>query len=391
MVVEQVRKNFLVFGQPAIGNAEIDEVVDTLKSGWLGAGPKTEKFVNMFKEYTGGKYAVPTNSCTSALHLSGLLCNVKKGDEVITTPMTFCATSNVIERLGAKPVFVDIRKETMNIHPEDINECITDRTKSIVPVHFAGRPCDMRGIMDIAKENNLYVIEDAAHAIESTIKGKHTGTFGDFGCFSFYPTKNVAMGDGGMLLTTNEDFGQKAHILSTQGMIREAWGRFSSDDFKHMQVKYSGYKYNLTDVMSSIGIHQLDRIEKNWRRRKEIWERYNKAFENLPCFVPAPTKPDEKHAMHLYTLIIDIDNISVSRDTVLKKILNENIGVGVHYISLHLQPYYKEKYDFKENDFPNAKWISDRTVSLPLSPKLGDNDVDDVINVVTKVLNEVSN
>jgi len=383
-----MRKNFLVFGSPMIEQPEIDEVVASLKSGWIGTGPKVHKFEEMFKEYKGRRFAIALNSCTSALHLSMLVIGIKPGDEVIVPAMTFAATANAVIHTGGIPIFADCEKDTMNIDPEDIERKITSKTKAIIPVHFAGRACNMDAIMNIAKRHNLRVIEDCAHAIESECKGKKTGTFGELGCFSFYVTKNIVTGEGGMVITDNEDYANQIKILALHGMSKDAWRRFSDEGYKHYQVFYSGFKYNMMDIQAAIGIHQLPRIEKYWKRRQEIWNRYNEAFKDLPVFTPAPVEPNTRHAYHLYTLLLDIDNLKITRDKFLDEMTKQNIGVGVHYIALHLHPYYQKIFGYKKGDFPNAEWISDRTVSLPISAKLTDEDVEDVIEAVNETLGE---
>jgi len=381
-----VRDDFLVFGSPMIEEPEINEVIGTLKSGWLGTGPKTHKFEEMFRKYKNVDYALALNSCTAALHLACVIAGLKPGDEVITTPMTFCATANVIVHTGAIPIFVDVERDTANIDPKEIERHITEKTRAIIIVHYTGRVCDMDAIMDIKARNNLVLIEDCAHAIEATYHGKPIGTFGDFGCFSFYVTKNVVTGEGGMLITNNKEYSEKARALSLHGMNKDAWKRFSSSGYQHYQVIYPGFKYNMMDIQASLGIHQLGKVEKRWKRRLEIWNKYNEAFRGLPCFIPAPFEEDTKHGLHLYTLLLDIDKLKVDRDFVLQALAKENIGTGVHYISLHLQPFYQQTYGYHKSDFPNAEWISDRTISVPLSAKLTDKDVEDVINGVTKVL-----
>jgi dTDP-4-amino-4,6-dideoxygalactose transaminase len=381
-----MRKDFLVFGSPLIEQPEIDEVVSSLKSGWLGTGPKVRRFEEMFKEYKGTKYAMALNSCTAALHLSMLAIGIKPDDEVIVPTMTFAATANAVIHAGGTPVFADCEKYTMNIDPVDIERRITSKTKAIIPVHFAGRACNMDAIMNIAKKYSIKVVEDCAHAIEAEYHGKKTGAFGELGCFSFYVTKNIVTGEGGMVITDNEEYANRIKILALHGMSKDAWSRFSDEGYKHYQVIYSGFKYNMMDVQAAIGIHQLPRIEKYWERRQEIWKRYNEAFKDLPVFLPTPVKPDTRHAFHLYTLLLDIDNLKITRDKFLDEMTRQNIGVGVHYIALHLHPYYQNTYGYKSGDFPNAEWISDRTVSLPLSAKLTDEDVEDVIGAVERAL-----
>ena len=381
-----MRKDFLVFGSPLIEQPEIDEVTASMKSGWLGTGPKVHKFEEMFKEYKGSKHAMALNSCTAALHLSMLAIGIKPGDEVIVPSMTFAATANSVIHAGGIPVFADCEKDTMNIDPADIKRKITSKTKAIIPVHFAGRACKMDEIMSIARKHNIRVVEDCAHAIEAEYRGKKTGTFGELGCFSFYVTKNIVTGEGGMVITDKEEYADKIKVLGLHGMSKDAWKRFSDEGYKNYQVIYAGFKYNMMDLQAAIGIHQLPRVDKYWKRRQEIWNRYNEAFRDLPVFIPAPIEADTRHSYHLYTLLLDIDNLKITRDGFLDGMTKQNIGVGVHYIALHLHPYYQKTFGYKRGDFPNAEWISERTVSLPLSAKLTDEDARDTIGVVTDLL-----
>lgn len=382
------RRNYLIFGSPLIEEPEIQEVVDTLRSGWLGTGPKVAKFEDIFKEYTGAKYAMALNSCTAGLHLAMVVTGIRSGDEVITTPLTFASTANAIIHTGATPVLVDVEKETMNIDPVKIEEAITPRTRAIIPVHFAGRPCNMDVIMDIARQHDLIVIEDAAHCIEGWYKGKKIGNIGDMSCFSFYVTKNIVTGEGGMVTTNKEVWADKIKMYGLHGLSKDAWRRYSDEGFINYQVLFPGFKYNMMDIQASLGIHQMKRIDKYLKRRKEIWEKYNSAFSDLPVFCQPKPEKNTVHARHLYTLLIDIDKIKKTRDDVQQELHELNIGTGIHFISLHLHDYYRKTYGFKPDDFPNAKFISERTISLPLSAKLTDEDVEDVIdaikNVVTK-------
>ena len=378
--------DFLIFGSPKIEQKEIDEVVDSLRSGWLGTGPKVHIFERMFSVYKGVQHAVAVNSCTAGLHLSMNVLGIEPGDEVLVPAMTFAATANAVIHSGGKPVFVDCHKDTMNIDTDDIKKKITSKTKAIIPVHFAGRPCDMNEILSIALHYNLTIIEDCAHAIESEYKGKKTGTFGDLGCFSFYVTKNIVTGEGGMVITNNQEYADKIKILALHGLSKHAWKRYKDEGYKHYQVVHVGYKYNMMDIQAAIGIHQLPRIDHYWKRRQEIWNRYNAAFKDLPVFTPPDPEPHTRHAYHLYTLLLDIDKLPITRDQFLAKMTELKIGVGVHYIALHLHPYYQQTYGYKRGDFPNAEWISDRTVSIPLSAKLSDNDVTRVITAVLDIL-----
>jgi len=383
-----VRKDYLVFGSPAIEQIEVDEVVDSLRSGWLGTGPKVKRFENAFKEYVGTKHAIALNSCTAALHLSLVAIGLEAGDEVITTPMTFTATAAAIIHTGAKPVFVDIDRETMNISPEGIEAAINEKTKAVVPVHFGGYPCDMEKITSISGRYRLKTIEDAAHAIETKSSGRKVGSIGDLTCFSFYATKNVVTGEGGMVTTNNEEYADWIKVLALHGMTRDAWHRFNDEGFKHYDVIYPGYKYNMMDIQAALGIHQLERVEINAVRRRAIWNRYNKAFRSLPVITPSDKLlPGDQHGYHLYTVLLEIEKVKINRDQFLQALHKENIGTGVHYKALHLHPYYSKTYGYGRGAFPNAEYVSDRTVSLPLSAKLTDDDIENVISAVSRVLN----
>jgi dTDP-4-amino-4,6-dideoxygalactose transaminase len=381
-----MRKDFLVFGSPLIGQDEIDEVVDSLKSGWISTGPKVARFEALFKNYIGSGYALALNSCTAGLHLSMIVAGLKEGDEVITTPMTFGATANAILHSRAKPVFVDIALPSMNIDPGKIEAHITDKTKAIVPVHFAGRPCDMESIKEVAQKHHLIIIEDAAHALEATYHGKKVGTIGDLTVFSFYVTKNLVTGEGGMITTGNASYAEMIQTYALHGMSKGAWKRYSDEGFKHYRIVYPGFKYNMMDLQAALGIHQLAQTENYLKRREEIWHQYDGAFQNLPLDIPPPPEENTTHARHLYTILLRLDELTADRDTIQQALYAEKIGTGIHFISLHLHPYYQETFGYKSSDYPNATYVSDRTISLPLSAKLTDEDVTDVINAVTKVL-----
>jgi len=383
-----VRDTYLIFGNPVIEQSEIDDVADSLRSGWLGTGPKVKRFETAFRDYVGAKYAIAVNSCTAALHLSLLAIGLEPGDEVITTPMTFTATAAAVIHAGAKPVFADIDRQTMNIDSEAVESRITEKTKAIVPVHFAGRPCDMQSIMRLSQHHGLKIVEDAAHAIETEAQGRKVGSIGDLTCFSFYVTKNIVTGEGGMVTTENCNYADRIKILALHGMTKDAWHRFGDEGFKHYQVIYPGFKYNMMDIQAAIGYNQLQRIEKYSLRREAIWQQYNESFKDLPVIKPSDDMlPGDRHARHLYTLLLKLEELKITRDQFMDALHKENIGTGVHYIALHLHPYYSEKYDLKRGMFPNAEYISDRTVSLPLSAKLTDGDVENVIEAVHKILN----
>jgi dTDP-4-amino-4,6-dideoxygalactose transaminase len=376
------RREFLVFGRPAIEEPEIAEVVATLRSGWIGTGPRVARFEHMFAAFTGAPYAIAVSSCTAALHLSMLAGGIGRGDEVITTPMTFCATANAIVHTGATPVFVDVERETGNIDPGRIEAAITPRTKAILPVHYAGRPCRMDRIEPIARRHGCLLIEDAAHAIEASVDGRQIGTIGDLTCFSFYVTKNVITAEGGMVTTSNREFAEKIKTYALHGMSADAWARFSDQGYRHYYVTVPGFKYNMTDIQAALGIPQLERVRRNADRRTAIWQRYDEGLADLPLARPAPVETGSVHARHLYTILVNTDVIGTTRDEVMNRLIRLRIGTGVHYTALHLHPYYRETFGFRPGDFPNAEYIGERTLSLPLSPGLTDTDVEDVIRSV---------
>ena len=380
------RDSYLVFGSPQLLEAEIDEVVATLRAAWIGTGPKVQRFEQDFATYVGAPHAAALGSCTAALHLALVTLGLQPGDEVIVPAMTFAATANVVVHAGATPVFADVDRETQCLDPADAERKITSRTRAIIPVHFSGRPCDMAAIMELALAHRLRVVEDCAHAIETLWRGRHAGTIGDAGAFSFYVTKNVVTGEGGMLVTSDEAQAARVRTLGLHGMSSDAWKRFSDEGYKHYEVIEPGFKYNMTDMQAAIGIHQLARVERNLERRNAIWQRYDDAFGALPVFVPPPTAPDARHGRHLYTPMLDLDQLDIDRDAVQTELHRMRIGTGIHYRALHLHDYYRNRFGHRAGDLPNAEWISERTLSLPLSPKLTDDDVEDVICAFSSVL-----
>jgi len=382
-------KPFIVFGAPDIGSKEIDEIVATLESGWIGTGPRVAQFEQEFAAYKSvpPSQAAAVNSCTAALHVSMVAAELEPGDEVITTAMTFCATVNAIIHAGATPVIVDIDPETYNINVDLLEQRITHKTRAIVPVHFAGRPCDMDRIGALAQEHDLIVIEDCAHAIETQWRGQQAGTFGDFGCFSFYVTKNVVTGEGGMVISRSPEQIGKIKVLALHGMSKDAWKRFGDEGFKHYEVVTAGFKYNMMDLQAALGIHQLRRVEENWLRRQEIWNQYQQAFTSLPVIRPSDPEPDTRHAYHLYTLEIDDNNCGISRDALMQKLGQAGIGTGVHYRSLAQHRFYQERFGWHPDEYPVSTSFGNQTISLPLGPKLSDTDVDRVVESVTVTLN----
>jgi dTDP-4-amino-4,6-dideoxygalactose transaminase len=380
-----MRDTFLVFGSPKIEQPEIEEVIACMESGWLGTGPRVARFEEDFKVYKDARHAVAVNSCTAALHLSLLAAGLRSGDEVITTPLTFCATVNAILHAGAIPVLADVDSRTMNIDPSRVESAITSKTRVVLPVHFAGRPCEMDPLCDLVKRHRLKLIEDCAHAIESEYKGRKTGTFGEFGCFSFYVTKNIVTGEGGMVLARDEEDSIRIKVLALHGMSKDAWKRFGDEGYKHYRVIECGFKYNMMDLQAAIGIHQLQRIERYWQRRREIWQRYNEAFANLPVTLPADPDPETRHSYHLYTILVDEGRTGIGRDAFLDAMTSRNIGVGVHYLSIPEHPFYRNAFGWKPEDYPNAMRIGRQTASLPISAKLADRDVEDVIEAVVRI------
>lgn len=381
-----MRKKFLVFGAPDIREKEIEEVVKTLKSGWLSTGPRVARFEEDFENYIGCKCAIALNSCTAGLHLALEIAGIKEGDEVITTPLTFASTANVIIHQGATPVFADVERETGNIDPEEIKKKITKKTKAIIPVHLYGRPCRMDEIMKLAEENNLLVIEDAAHAVEARYGNKKIGNIGDLTAFSFYATKNVVTGEGGMLTTNNDEWAKRLRVLRLHGLSKDAWKRYSQEGFTPYDILYPGYKYNMMDIQAALGIHQLKRVEENLKIREKYFKIYNQAFSNIPEIETPIEEKNIHHARHLYTILLKLEKLKCDRNQFAAALQAENIGIGIHFLALHLSSYYKKRFGYKKEDFPNAEYISDRTISLPLSTKLTKEDINDAIDGVRKVI-----
>ena len=373
------RERYLVFGAPHLGQAERDEVLACIDSGWLGTGPRAARFEREFAAYVGVPVAIGVSSGTAALHLALLSLDLPSGAEVITTAMTFCATANAIVHAGATPVFADCERATLNVDPDDVRRKITPRTRALVPVHFAGRPCDMGALVAIAREHDLAIVEDCAHAIEASIDGRHCGTFGDLGCFSFYVTKNLTSVEGGMVVARDPARAECIPVLALHGLTKDAWHRYGDDGYEHYEVVRPGFKYNLTDLAAAIGIHQLARLEEHWSRRRALWNYYLGALADLPLVLPSPVPAGVRHAYHLFTCIVDDRRTAVTRDQVLARLHALRIGAGVHYRAVHEHRYYRETYGARAaGSLPNAEWVSARTFSIPLSPAVTDADAADV-------------
>ena len=381
-----MRDTYLVFGQPCIEEPEIEEVVKSLRAAWLGTGPKVFEFERLVGEYKGSRYAAAVNSCTAGLHLSCLALGIGPGDEVIVPAMTFCATVNSIIHSGGTPVLVDVEPDTFNIDPEKVRQAISTKTKAIIPVHFAGRACNMDALGAIAKDYNLKIIEDCAHAFETEFYCQKAGTIGDCGVLSFYSTKNVVTGEGGMVLTADPELAARIRVLALHGLSRDAWRRFSDKGYRHYHVVEVGYKYNMMDLQAAIGIHQVQRVDAYWQKRLAVWERYNRDFADLPLGLPAPIESNSRHGLHLYTVLVDYERAGITRDDFLAALHRRNIGAGVHYLSIPSHPVYQDQFGWTPAAFPIAQAIGETTVSLPLSAKLTEQDVIDVVDAVRDIV-----
>jgi dTDP-4-amino-4,6-dideoxygalactose transaminase len=381
-----LRDKFLPFSLPSIDETEIAEVTDSLKSGWITTGPKTEEFARRFADACGVAYAVPVNSCTAALHLSLVALGIGSGDEVITSTMTFCSTANVIIHTGATPVFADIDPETLNIDPAEVKKRVTSKTKAIIPVHYGGHPAAMDSIMEIARERGLKVVEDAAHAPFAEYKGTVLGGIGDTTCFSFYATKNLTTAEGGMLTTNDKALYEKASAMSLHGLSNDAWDRYSEKGTWYYEVVYPGFKYNMFDIQAAMGLRQLDKYGAMQARRDEIAATYHAAFAGHPALIVPVARDHVRHVWHLYPIRLRYEDLDMDRAAFIDEMKSRNIGTSVHFIPVHLHPYYRDAYGFKLGDYPVAEDAYDRLVSLPIYPKMTDDDVQNVIEAVLDIL-----
>ncbi len=381
-----VRDNFLPYGKQWLDEKEINEVIDTIKSNWITTGPKMRFFEDKFKEYIGSKYAVAVNSGTAALHISTSSIEINSGDEVITTPLTFVASANCVVYRGGTPIFADIKKDTYNINPDEIRKRITSKTKAIIPVHFTGQPCDMDEICEIAEEHNLFIIEDAAHAIDAEYKGKKIGNISDLTVFSFHPVKNMTTAEGGMVTTNNDKLYEKLLMFRTHGISKDAAKRFAKEGGYYYDMQYLGFRYNLSELHASLGIHQLNKIEMFQKRRREIVNIYNRELADFDEITLPYVKSDIKHSWHLYILQLNLEKLKVDRDYIFRALREENIGVNVHYIPVHYHSYYQNRFGLKKGFLPKVEWLFPRLLTIPLFHKMNDDDVYDVINSLDKVL-----
>jgi dTDP-4-amino-4,6-dideoxygalactose transaminase len=383
-----VRGEFLPFSLPTIDETEIAEVTESLQSGWITTGPKTEEFARRFAAKCGVEYAVPVNSCTAAMHLALVALGVGPGDEVITSPLTFCSTANVIVHTGATPVFADIDAETLNIDPAEIKKRVTAKTKVILPVHYAGHPAALDSIKEIAGERGIKVVEDAAHAPFAEYKGTVLGAIGDATCFSFYATKNITTAEGGMLTTNDKALYEKASALSLHGLSKDAWDRYSEKGSWYYEVVYPGYKYNMFDIQAALGLRQLDKYEALQARRDAIAAAYHAAFAGHPAVIVPVARDHVRHVWHLYPIRLRYENLDIDRAAFIEEMKARHIGTSVHFIPVHMHPFYRDTYGFARGDYPAAEDAYDRLVSLPIYPKMTDDDVQDVISAVKGILNK---
>ena len=381
-------KDYLLFHRPFISEEEIDEMVDTLRSGWLSMGPKTIRFEEEFNKYIGSTKSVAVSSWTAAGHLTLEAFGIEKGDEVIVPTMTFPATAEIVCYFGATPVIVDVDKDTLNISLEEIEKAITPKTKAIIPVHYGGQPCDLDEIQEIAKIHNLKVLEDAAHSLPATYKGKKIGTISDVTCFSFYATKTLSTGEGGMICTNDQEIAERCAIMRLHGINRDAWKRYSESGSWYYEVVAPGYKYNFTDLQASLGLPQLKKVDTMWEWRKKISSEYFKGFKDLDLLTLPFIKDDRESSWHLFPVRLNLEMLTKNRAQIIDELKKHNIGVGVHFMPVHQHLYYSETFKLDDKNYPVASATFPRLMSLPIYPGMTDNSVEKVIATVTKILNQ---
>ncbi len=384
----QIKDDFLPYHLPSIGEEEIEAVVETLRSGWLTTGGKVNQFEADFKAKVGARHAVALNSCTAALHLALEAIGVEPGDEVIVPTMTFAATGEVVTYLGAKPVLIDCCYDDLTLDVNQIEKLITPKTKAIIPVHFAGHPCEMIPLMEIAKAYNLKVIEDAAHCLPAWYQGAPIGSIGDITCFSFYATKTITTGEGGMATTQNEEWANRMRMMSLHGISRNAWNRYSANGSWSYDIHHAGHKYNLTDLAASLGIEQLKKCEQFQKTREYYASLYTQGFRDLPEIMCPPVAHNIQHSWHLYVIQLDLEHLRIGRNEFIERMKSYNIGTSVHFIPLHFHPFYQNAYGYQVEDFPTARGCFERIISLPIYPKMTEADVEYVIEVVHEIIRD---
>lgn len=380
------RQSFLPFHQPLIDAADERAVLDTLRSGWLTTGPRTKSFESELAAHAVAAHCVALNSCTAALHLALEAVGVRSGDEVVTSPITFASTANVIVHQGARPVFVDVERDTLNIDAGALDDAVTPRTKAVIPVDFAGQPCDLDAVMAVGTRHGLPVIEDAAHAIGAAYKERPIGGIADMTCFSFYATKNITSGEGGALTTNRADWAERIAVMALHGISRDAWKRYGTDGYRHWDIVAPGYKYNMFDLQAALVGSQLAKLEVFQKRRVALKAMLDAGLRDIPELEFPVERPWATSAHHLYPIIVRTEMLSADRDTIMNAIQAENVGIGIHFRAVHLHPYYAETFGFRRGMFPNAEYYSDRTISLPLYPRMTDVDAGDVLTAVRKIL-----
>ncbi|HIQ21624.1 MAG TPA: aminotransferase class I/II-fold pyridoxal phosphate-dependent enzyme [Planctomycetes bacterium] len=383
-----LRQHEIPFFAPSIGEAEIEAVVETLRSGWLTTGPKVRQFEEAFGRRVGARHALATSSATAALHLALEAAGVGPGDEVLVPTLTFASTGEVVVHRGAKPVLVDCNPQTLNMDPDDARRKVTRRTKAVMPVHYGGQPCDMDPVLDLARRHGLKVIEDAAHALPARYGDQHIGTIGDVTCFSFYANKTITTGEGGMLTTNDDQIAERVRIMRLHGISKDAWKRFSAEGSWYYEIHGAGYKYNMTDMQAALGIHQLARCDEFWAARQRIAERYDAGLADLAEVVTPWTELNVQHAWHLYVIQLQLDRLRIDRNRFIELLNQAGIGVSVHYLPLHMHPYYRDTFGYRPQDSPNARDAYYRIISLPIYPKLADEQVDFVVETLARIVAE---
>jgi len=383
-----MNEKIIPFHKPFITEDEINEVVDSIRSGWWTIGPKTKKFETEFGKYIGITNSVSTNSWTAAAHLALEAIGLKEGDEVIIPSITFTATAEVICYFKATPVVVDVEDGTFNISVKAIEKAITSKTRAIIPVHYGGQPCDMDEIFSIAKKYQLKIVEDAAHALPSMYKGRKIGTISDITCFSFYATKTLATGEGGMICTEDDDIAKRCSIMRLHGMSRDAWNRYTSEGSWYYEVVAPGYKYNMTDIQASLGIAQLKKVEKLYAMRKDIAEKYNEAFSKSEFLTTPLIKDDRQTSWHLYPLLLELDKLKISRSHFINMMKDKGIICSVHFIPLYRHPYYRDTFHLKEENFPVSEKLYSAQTSLPIWPGMTQQEIDYVTSTVQSICDE---
>ena len=383
-----MNKDFLLFHKPFISDEEVNEIVDTVRSGWLSMGPKTIRFEQEFNNYIGAGRSVAVNSWTAAGHLALEAFGIERNDEVIVPTMTFPATAEIVCYFGAKPVIVDVDEDTLNISINEIEKAITSRTKAIIPVHYGGQPCDMDEIQALANKYNLRVLEDAAHSLPAYYKGKKIGTISEVTCFSFYATKTLSTGEGGMICTNNPEIAERAAIMRLHGINRDAWKRYSESGSWYYEVVAPGYKYNFTDLQASLGLPQLKKVDLMWEWRKRIASRYSEAFKSFDLIQLHTIKNDRDSSWHLYPIRLNLEMITKNRAQIIDELKKYNVGTGVHFLPVHQHLYYQKTFNLSDKNFPVASSVFPRLMSLPIYPGMTDESIEKVINVLTDTLNK---